>query len=86
MEQLSRVRNAVDAVLAVPVGHVQIPRRAAHRFGRLVKGLIGRARHARRTPRVDHFPLRIEAADGVVVGVGRIHFVLAVNPQEVGIS
>ena len=84
MEQFSPSRKAMDAKLAVPIGHVQIPGRAAHGFSGLVKGLIGCARQARRTPSMDHFPLRIEAADGVGVGVGRVHLVLAVNPQEVG--
>ena len=71
--------------LAVAVGHVQIAGRAAHRPGGPVEGPAGRARRSRRAPRVDHFPLRTEAADRVVVGVGGVHPVLGVDPQQVGV-
>ena len=52
--------------------------------GRL-KGWSGAPGTPRRAPRVDHLPPRTEAADRVVVAVGRVHPVLAVDPQEVGV-
>ena len=48
--------------------------------------LVGRTGRTGRAPGPDQGPLWVKAADGVVVGIGNIDLVLAVDPQQVGIG